>query len=254
MTSGSARPLSDQSRSTSLRTFCGVASAPRRSCAIDHSVSPESTRHRAVGVRSGDGDDLARLGRDDRSRLRGGRRLRCHRHGRGLRLDAGVALRLGGDDGRLRRRGGRGGLDRGRRRRGWRRRGGRGRRRAPEAGGAGAGAGAGVGAGARRRGGGRWRGGWRRRRPRRRAVGIRLAPDEPGVWRGSIACGWSALSTAFGSLSCASAAAGDEAATTAASVTASGRRNLSVARAKAARLGGRSGRRASGTLEPDYQR
>jgi hypothetical protein len=79
-------------------------------------------------------------------------------------------------------------------------------------------------------------------------------PEDPGVWPGSTACGWFALSTAFGSLSCASAAAGDDAATTAASVTANGRRNLSVALAKAARLGGSGGRRASGTRGPDYQR
>jgi hypothetical protein len=80
------------------------------------------------------------------------------------------------------------------------------------------------------------------------------AQEEVGVWPGSTACGGCGLSTASGSLSWASAAAGDDAATPAASVSASGRRTLSVARAKAARLGGGAGLRASGTPGPDYQR
>jgi hypothetical protein len=81
-----------------------------------------------------------------------------------------------------------------------------------------------------------------------------LAPVDPCVGVGRTACGAPPSLTFDAGSPAAKAAAGDEAATSVASVTASGRRNRSVARAKAARLGGGSGRRASGTLEPVYQR
>ena len=78
--------------------------------------SATATTSRGWGATTGAGAGAGACGAD-----RDGRRC-------GLRLDAGVALRLGGDDGRLRRRGRRGDLDRGRRG-WWRRRGFRSRRR-----------------------------------------------------------------------------------------------------------------------------
>ena len=207
-------------------------------------------------MRLGDGDDLARLGCDDGSR-RGAGGLRRDRDGlRGCGLTPvsrcgleATTVGSGGGAGAAAWTGGGGGARRGCRLRG----------RAAEAERAPAEESARVQGrrGAVRAGGAGARGRGRRLRDgvtSGPAVGSWPTPDELGVWPGSTACGWFGLSTAFGSPSCASAAAGDDAATTAASVTASGRRNLSVARAKAARLGGRSGRRASGTRGPDYQR